>query len=379
MDLYKSLIVDRQQRREAIIDNADEDLITSDDDMFSYTANPIYAKMVPDLHTYIGFPENKFAMLYSLVENELQKKGRGRNRKISPQDSFCLFLHYLRCYPPIEQMGIAFGIKPATLQFLLHDVLRIVEPIFRNHFINNLKNGVLPQYEAFPNAPLIVDATVHQIGRPSGTFQNSKEFYSPKHSLYCLKTQVIINRKGLALFVQSGIPGSVHDFRLFKNTAAEIVLFIQSKGLNSMEILADKGYIGTVEYPEIVLITPHKTPKGSMLAPDQSAFNKKLAKIRVQIENYFGRLKNKFDIMSLLFRGDASNLHLFVNVCCALTNFDIDVSGNSLNGQDGSYFRRTIAADVAKAREEEQKAKEKAKKRVATRRALIQSSLTQTQ
>lgn len=379
MDTYKDLLVARQRRREAVLEDADEDIIESDDEQYSVTNNPIYSKMSTDLYVYIGFSDEKFTLLFSLVEDALQKKGRGRNRKISPQDSFVLLLHYLRCYPPIEQMGIAFNIKPATLQSIIHDTIRICHPILFNHFVVQLRNAQMPQFEAFPNASIIVDATVQPIGRPSGSFKDAKQWYSDKHSMYCLKSQVIINRKGLALFICSGIRGSIHDFRLFKNTAAEIVLFIRSKGLSNMEILADKGYIGSTEYPEIVLITPHKCPKNGLLTPEQNSHNKKLAKVRVLVENYFGRIKNKFNIISVMFRGDNQTYDMFFETCCALANFDIDLAGNSLNGVDGSYFRRTIAADVAKARAEQQKLKEDAKKRSDKRRSSFSHSLNQIQ
>jgi hypothetical protein len=67
--------------------------------------------------------------------------------------------------------------------------------------------------ETFSDYGLIVDATVHKRGRPAGEFAEVKLFFSGKHHIYCLKSQVATNQEGIAIHVVARVPGSVHDVR----------------------------------------------------------------------------------------------------------------------------------------------------------------------
>jgi hypothetical protein len=87
---------------------------------------------------------------------------------------------------------------------------------------------------------LIVDATVQKRGRPAGEFAEVKLFFSGKHHIYCLKSHVVTNREGIVIHAVAGVPGSVHDMRLFKDHQHHLSALIMLHEGEPTKILADK-------------------------------------------------------------------------------------------------------------------------------------------
>jgi hypothetical protein len=135
---------------------------------------------------------------------------------------------------------------------------------------------------------LVVDVTVQKRGRPAASFEEARRYFSRKHWIYCLKSQVVTNRQGLALHVVANVPGSVHDLALFRSTVTELEEQVASKPNKPIKILADKGHIGFTDSHILQLMTPYKKPRNGVLSQVQLAANKKLGSVRVIIENYFG-------------------------------------------------------------------------------------------
>lgn len=48
-----------------------------------------------------------------------------------------------------------------------------------------------------------------------------------------------------------------------------------------------------------------------------------IASVRIKVENYYGRMKSKFCIMSAKWRGNSGGYSVFFKLCMALTNFEI--------------------------------------------------------
>jgi hypothetical protein len=67
-------------------------------------------------------------------------------------------------------------------------------------------------------------------------------YYSGKHRHYCLKSQVITNREGLAVHIVAGVPGAKHDFQLFQENLAAVEELVAAHPGEPTHILADKGY-----------------------------------------------------------------------------------------------------------------------------------------
>ena len=105
--------------------------------------------------------------------------------------------------------------------------------------------------------------------------------------------------------------GTVHDFRMFKESLADIL---------PKDILAllDSGYQGINDYlPNAVI--PFKASKKHPLTEEQKAFNTELARLRVVIEHINRELKI-FRICKKTYRGKGDRGLLRVKLISSLFN-----------------------------------------------------------
>lgn len=70
-----------------------------------------------------------------------------------------------------------------------------------------------------------MDVTFQSIWTPLGTYEERKRYYSGKHKQYGLKSQCIHDRTGKLIHCISGIPGSVHDLTIARESI-EVVRYI---------------------------------------------------------------------------------------------------------------------------------------------------------
>ena len=88
-------------------------------------------------------------------------------------------------------------------------------------------------------------------------------------------------------------------------------------------LMADSGFQGIQHSFRAVL--PFKKPQGRELLPNEAAVNQKIARHRVVIENFYGRMVKKFKIMDIKYTYDKENFNLLFKLCVALTNFEISI------------------------------------------------------
>ena len=156
----------------------------------------------------------------------------------------------------------------------------------KEDFIDAIATQAPTYHQNFPECGYIVDATVQEINKPSLSFDVAKEYYSGKHSLYCLKSQVIVNVQGLAVFIASSIKGSIHDKLVFDQCLDEFKKILALHPEAPAKILADKGY---QDNNSEVLVNPYKG-NSTTLEREQLTFNQKLGEVRIIVENFFGSL-----------------------------------------------------------------------------------------
>ena len=106
-------------------------------------------------------------------------------------------------------------------------------------------------------------------------------------------------------------PGSVHDFKLCKETLLMVLIL-------TVMILADSGYQGIQDYHECSLI-PIKKSKNRELSAEERAFNKELSRRRIVIENINAQIK-VFKIMSYPYRNRRRRHLLRTKLVCAMIN-----------------------------------------------------------
>jgi hypothetical protein len=347
MDTYLSNC--RQQRealekeiRKTVIN---QELLEAEDSQTP--VNPLFDRFQSDEEAFYeitGFSVPEFGKLYDLVETELDVLKRGRARIIGPLDSLLLFLHWLRTANAADRIASAFSLKGTTLASQLHKVAQAIHRPLVEEYITAIAAEPLRESASFPRCGLIVDATVQKRGRPVGEFADAKKYFSGKHWIYCLKSQVITNRAGLALHIVAGVPGSVHDFKIFKDNSEGLAEYIRQHHGEATKILADKGYIGPSVSPVINVFTPKKPGRNNILSQSDLTYNEGLSSARVVVENFFGRLSTKFHIMVRRWAHEDEYYPIIFEICCALTNFDLLHSrARRLTPEDGVYYRRLLS------------------------------------
>lgn len=315
--------------------------------------DPIFAKWERNAHafqTLFVFSPADFLILYALVEGRLTLGGRGRPRAIGPKDSLLLFLNWLRTGNSLELVATGFELKKATVDRTVKEVARVATPISVDRFITRQARMPFPAQEDFADCGLVVDARVQDRGRPVGTQLEAKSYYSGKHHLYCLKSQVVTNRDGLAVLVDAGVRGATHDLTLFRQGVRGVEALIDAHPGEPCKILADKAYIGDSGSPRVVLVTPIKKEPGLFLTAAQLTYNRIHARNRIVVENFFGRLTAKFSITLYRWAGDVSLYPTVFLACCALVNFDLRPDGGSpLRRDDGHFYRRCVTREILEA------------------------------
>ena len=174
-----------------------------------------------------------------------------------------------------------------------------------------------------------VDATVQRISRP---FNNQGDYYSGKHKCHVIKVQALVSPLGLLIHFSNSVPGAVHDFTLFKDSKLEDLIKKENERCNQLygencTILGDSGYQGLSKRVPGA-ITPAKKPRGGRLDQDDILENKRIAKRRIIVENWFSRLKLLWGKMNQKLRNKkGSEIHVEYDMnwtfCAALTNFHI--------------------------------------------------------
>jgi hypothetical protein len=125
---------------------------------------------------------------------------------------------------------------------------------------------------------------------------------------------VIIERRTLKIIDVQEAAGSVHDFKIYKDTMG-------SRVSNSIPIDADLGYCGIEAWHPNSFI-PIKSSKKHPLSKREKAHNKRHARRRVVIEHINAKIKT-FKSMSYPYRGHYCNRHsLRMNLICGFINYD---------------------------------------------------------
>lgn len=148
-----------------------------------------------------------------------------------------------------------------------------------------------------------LDCTHVRIPKPSvqgDEYINRKGFPS-------INVQCTVDALERFTSVDAQWPGSVHDSRIFRNSAVKSIM---ERTVNTI-LLADSGY-GIAPY----LLTPYDRPR----TPEEVYFNQIYAKERVTVERCFGQMKMRFPILHYKVRTKLSSVGQIILCCCILHN-----------------------------------------------------------
>ena len=263
--------------------------------------------MFPETFGRTGIPKALFEIFVETLSFSLDKKHKkgGRKPKLSVENILVMYLKYYRDYNTFFSLGNMFGIDEANAyrwikwceEIVSTDLLFMINEITNRSKINITQEN-------------LVDVTECSIQRPKNQ-ETQREYYSGKKKKHTIKIQIIIDEITKQIISVDFDKGSVHDFKLFKNTTEELD--------KTISFLADNGYLGIQNIFEKSL-TPKKKSKYNPLSDEDKEFNKLISNIRIAVEHVNCQLKI-FRILSERYRSRLETFNLRATLICCFYNF----------------------------------------------------------
>lgn len=221
-----------------------------------------------------------------------------------------------------------FGVGESSVRRIVSEgvdaIIQVLGPTFltwpATQRLAEISRG-FQQICGLPNVQGAVDATHVKILAPPGRdmaadFHNRKGFFS-------ILLQAIVDHEGMFLDIFAGMPGSVNDKRLIRNSGfyrrvqARTVLVTPSVVINDgfilhPYILGDAGYM-----LQPWCMVPYS---GRSLSLGESAYNAAHTRGRIIVEQAFGLLKGKWRILSVGIQSEHEWAPQIVHACTILHN-----------------------------------------------------------
>ena len=153
----------------------------------------------------------------------------------------------------------------------------------------------------------------HERSKPKGDFIEKKKYYSKRHKIYCIKTQVLVTPLGFCIQQSSGYNGGKHDYKIAEETAHEL-----KEILGPNRLLAPINYHGHLE--GINKEIPYRKPRNDTLTDVQDLYNKELGHFRVIVENFFACV-SKFKFMAERYDYKVEDYSKWIDFGYSLVNY----------------------------------------------------------
>lgn len=234
---------------------------------------------------------------------KIDHKLGGRKDGSTPKERLEITLKYLRQYVSQRYLAADYEIAKSCISPIIEWTTKVL--VKDNNF--KLPNRV--QNINDTSEPRVIDATDTKIDRPT---KHQSNWYTGKHKMHSIKTQVEIGLNSLLIYSIDFAKGSMHDFKLFKNSKVDY---------NSLTpILVDMGYLGILKLHKNSLI-PIKSSKLHKLDDNEKWYNSEVSKLRIAVEHVNAFLK-KFKIVSTRYRNRRKKFKLFMTLICGIYNFE---------------------------------------------------------
>ena len=319
------------RRREAEFNNQQRQEEEEDsDDGQSLFDKIVQTRGEQTLKDLTRFSVEEFNQICEVCNESLSPKGRGRRSRFDTRDKLLITITYLASVSKLAVIASLFN-KPLTTIFdiISHTIDLIHQPLMERFFgaPPNLSDEEL-HFQNFPNAIGAIDTTHIQISKPIER-ERQRNNWSQKHGCCGVKIQALVRPNGICTCFFGFSNGSEHDMAVFRSSNWTEQILSRSNVLPNGTVirshypaLFDKGYTGlnSQGYPEAIVTI--RKPIGRELTEQERNYNNCVESDRTIVENYFGRVKILFGIISNRYRGDPNlNLNNIIKVCFALTNF----------------------------------------------------------
>ena len=325
--------------------------------------NPLYSSLqeANNIKKMTNFEELELLELhYEMQPHWAAASGRGKKPSISKLDSLVLLLLFYKTGMDMDKLAAFISRKNTCVRNAIERTRGILLATLRKKFLTELPHPKPPILPGFTNVGILLDSTSIEVCRHRTDFFNSKVFWDTKNHMYARKKEVAVSPQPpyMALFIRKSEPGSVHDFAMFKEASDRYKPYLQKTpterelnldGPETWQICADKGYVG--DAPGISFLVPFK--ESANITNAQRAFNANLAKIRVPVEQFFGRLKSSWKLFGARYRLDHAYFDDDVDNAILLTNLSIHY--NQVGEADRAYFTQHLALQSSKRRKKVEK------------------------
>ena len=230
-----------------------------------------------------------------------------------------MLLVYYRLYITYTLAGFLFDLDQSSI---CRDIQKI-EPLVREcvpipqKMHKTTKRLRTPEEveKHFPGFIAFTDCTEQQIPRPENR-RRRKTYYSGKKKRHAVKTQLMVNNKGLIIHKTGHKKGRRHDYDIYKKNHP-----VTPKDVVSV---FDLGYLGVgKDFPDQKSSTPDRKKRNlKELAQGEKEHNQNHSSTRIVIEHTICRMK-KYRIMGDVFRNRLRKYDKVSDIVSGLVNYRI--------------------------------------------------------
>lgn len=265
-----------------------------------------------------------FNYLCNQLHPVLQHQDTTLRKAISVEKRVAVTLWCLATCSEYRTIAHLFGIARCTVCVIVHQTIDAIVRILLKTYINfpsgqHLKNTVA-DFEKKWNFPCAgaIDGCHIPIRPPS---LNHTDYYNRK-GFYSVILQAVVDANYIFRDIYVGWPGSVHDARVFVNSAlyrkANNKEILQGH-LDINGCLLSPFIVGDSGYPLLSwLVKPY--PHNSNLSSQQKTYNYRMSRARIVSENAFGRLKARWRRLAKQNDMEVKRVPYVVAACCILHN-----------------------------------------------------------
>lgn len=237
---------------------------------------------------------------------------KGSNHGIGVGCRFVLAITYWREYRAMRQMGFDYDISASTVCSSIKWVEETLSK-YSGFQMEDIKTEIKKlEEQGISVENVIVDVEEQPIERPT---VNQKESYSGKKKRHTTKNQIIIVENQKRIINYYNARGTVHDFKMLKQSDVLEVLEEEKIGGKF-----DSGYQG-VQHNLSKAVIPKKSSKLHPLTDEEKEFNKQLSQKRVAIEHVNRELKI-FRIMKETYRNHQIRYDIKLKIMCGIYNLN---------------------------------------------------------
>jgi DDE superfamily endonuclease/Helix-turn-helix of DDE superfamily endonuclease len=248
--------------------------------------------------------------------------GGGNQFALDQRDQILMTVIWLRIYPTNELLGYLFGVSDSTASRTLKRVLPVLAQNGRDGMRKSdpgKKHRLeLPELlKELPELSVIVDSFEQKVQRPR-TRAEADTYYCGKKKDHTLKSQVAMAPKtGKICHISESVVGPTADIKLFEQS-----------GLSD-QLDPDTGLLGDLGYPGLPTklpgqgFIPRRKPRGQPRPPEDVAYNRAFAGVRIRVEHTIGRLRT-YQSLKQTDRHHRQNHAARVAAVAGLVNRQID-------------------------------------------------------